>query len=117
MNAKPTKLKNGTWGVTTEGVPEPGDVVTVETRKGKTWETVIDRVLWSGNGKAICSTRRTDEPEADEHAEHEHERLGEATTAVLRFWVNAEIERGNDPAEQLAAFYAEHGCRACRRAA
>lgn len=58
--ATPTKLRNGDWGarVNSDQIRE-GDTVEITTRAGKTWTAAIVKVLWSGDGKAICATQRT----------------------------------------------------------
>lgn len=58
MNATPRKLRDGTWGVQTRGIPSIGDTVTVRTRAGKTWETTVADIVWSGDTEAICRTRK-----------------------------------------------------------
>lgn len=51
-----TKLKNGDWGVRvpTESVRD-GDTVTVVKKSGDTKTETIARVLWRGNGVALCA--------------------------------------------------------------
>lgn len=56
MQASPAKLRDGSWGVRTQGVPSKGQSVTVTASNGKTWSATIARVLWSGDGVAICAT-------------------------------------------------------------
>ena len=69
--ARPTKLRNGRWGVRVLGsIPEPGDLVHVTTRSGKEWTCEVSRVYWSGETDdgpvAICSTRRLPEDQPEE---------------------------------------------------
>jgi len=56
------KLRDGSWGVLVAGsAPELGDPVTVSKRSGERKIEVIARILWVGDGKAICAivpTRR-----------------------------------------------------------
>lgn len=55
MEATYTKLRSGDWGVRVQGIPEPGQSVLVRRKDGKAkWET-IHRVLWRGDGIALCS--------------------------------------------------------------
>lgn len=54
-----TKLNNGQWGVRVQGwVPMAGETVTVTKRSGQRNQVVVDRVIWSGNGTALCSIRK-----------------------------------------------------------
>jgi hypothetical protein len=60
LTASPTKLRNGDWGVTVKSERvRPGDSVTVTTKSGKSWEALIEKVIWKGNGVAICSVRKS----------------------------------------------------------
>lgn len=44
--ATPAKLRNGDWGARVTGQkPEPGDLVTVASKTGKTWVETIERVI------------------------------------------------------------------------
>jgi hypothetical protein len=55
------KLKSGAWGVLVEyEVVRPGQRVHVRTKAGGEKAETIDRVLWSEDGKAICSIVRND---------------------------------------------------------
>lgn len=55
MNAKiltghPAKLRDGTWGAHVNApTAAAGDTVHIETRSGKTWTEIVDRVIWSGH--------------------------------------------------------------------
>ena len=64
--ASPAKLKDGTWGIRAEGTLVPGQAVMVTTKSGKSWETVVSRIVWSGNGVCIATTvaRATPAPAA-----------------------------------------------------
>ena len=57
LAATPTKLKTGAWGakVTSQTV-RTGDLITITTRAGKSWTAHVAKVLWTGDGVAICST-------------------------------------------------------------
>lgn len=68
LTGHPAKLKSGEWGahVNTQEV-NPGDVVHIETKSGKTWEDMIERVVWKGtdsDGKpcALCTIRPHGQP-------------------------------------------------------
>ena len=56
VQASPKKLNSGDWGawVKSENV-QRGDVVAITTKSGKSWNSQIDKVIWRGNGGAICS--------------------------------------------------------------
>jgi hypothetical protein len=53
-----TKLKSGDWGVRCEGEVKPGQSVTVTKKDGSVKTEIIDAVLWSGDGKSLCSIKR-----------------------------------------------------------
>ncbi len=57
LNASPARLRDGSWGarVSSETV-SLGDTVTITTRSGKSWTARVVRVLWTGDGVAICAT-------------------------------------------------------------
>lgn len=57
IEANPKKLKSGAWGALakTESV-RTGDTLQITTRAGKSWTATVRKVLWSGNGVAICAT-------------------------------------------------------------
>jgi len=54
--ATPTKLRSGDWGARVQGRVATGDSITITTRSGKSWTATVSRVLWSGDGVAICAT-------------------------------------------------------------
>jgi len=56
MNATPCKLRSGEWGARVQGNPTEGTVVTITTRAGKSWDTSVRKVIWKGDGVAICAT-------------------------------------------------------------
>jgi hypothetical protein len=61
--ASPKKLKSGAWGaLTNTDQVIAGDKIWVTTKDGKRWFTQIERVLWAGDGKAICATSTEDLP-------------------------------------------------------
>jgi hypothetical protein len=47
-----------------QGTVKAGDVVTITTQAGKTWQARVERVLWTGDGVSICATASTDRPAA-----------------------------------------------------
>lgn len=51
MDAKPKKLRDGSWGAVAEGVAEVGDTLTLITKSGKSWNTKVTKVIWSGDNK------------------------------------------------------------------
>ena len=57
--ATPRKLTDGSWGVRVTTPVTAGQPVTVKARSGKTWTATIDRVIWTGNGISLCTTRQT----------------------------------------------------------
>lgn len=54
MAASYTKLKSGGWGVRVEGQVKEGDTVTVTKKSGEKKQETVSRVLWRGDGVAIC---------------------------------------------------------------
>ena len=60
MTARPAKLKDGTWGARVVGDAHVGDVVTITTATGKSWDARITRVLWTGEGVTLCATASLD---------------------------------------------------------
>lgn len=61
--ASPAKLKNGSWGARVKGDVKEGDVITIRTKSGKTWEARVTRVVWSGDSVSICATESMDRPQ------------------------------------------------------
>lgn len=61
MNASPIKLRNGDWGARVDGRPAPGNTLTIRAKSGKTWESVVESVVWTGDGVSIVSLRRRDD--------------------------------------------------------
>jgi hypothetical protein len=58
--ASPMKLKSGEWGARVQGAARQGDIITIVTKAGKTWQARVERVLWTGDGVAICATSSLD---------------------------------------------------------
>ena len=55
-HATPAKLRDGSWGARVQGTVKQGDVITITTRAGKTWDATVSRVVWSNDDVAICAT-------------------------------------------------------------
>lgn len=56
MKATYAKLRDGSWGVrVTGGVPAAGTALTVRKKSGETKSETIARVLWTGDGVALCA--------------------------------------------------------------
>lgn len=51
MTAQPMKLKSGEWGAKTQGTAKTGQIITISTKSGKSWDARVERVLWSGNDR------------------------------------------------------------------
>lgn len=52
----PTKLRNGSWGAKGPASIERGDIVTVTTRSGKSWDAHVDGVVWTNGEISILAT-------------------------------------------------------------
>jgi hypothetical protein len=50
-----TKLRDGSWGIKVQGTASAGQTVTVTKRDGSSKAETVARVLWAGDGVAICS--------------------------------------------------------------
>lgn len=62
INARPAKLRNGSWGARVEGTVREGDTVTITTSSGKSWQARVTKVLWTGEGVSLCATSSLDRP-------------------------------------------------------
>jgi len=66
LSARPTKLRDGTWGARVPGKAVSGQRVMVESKSGKRWHAIVDRVIWHGQDRygdgtvTIVSTRSAD---------------------------------------------------------
>lgn len=58
-SASYNKLRDGSWGIKVQGSAKPGDRITVTKRDGSSKVETVDKVVWSGNGVAICSVIET----------------------------------------------------------
>ena len=56
--ATPAKLRNGDWGARVTGPAEAGDSIRVTTKGGKSWTCIVHKVVWSGDGATLVSTRK-----------------------------------------------------------
>lgn len=54
--ATPAKLRDGTWGARVQGTARRGQQITITTRRGKSWDATVQRVLWSGDGVTLVAT-------------------------------------------------------------
>jgi hypothetical protein len=59
LAASPTKLRSGSWGARVNGPAAVGDIVTITTRGGKTWDAEVTKVVWTGEGVSVCATAAT----------------------------------------------------------
>ena len=57
LTASPIKLRSGEWGARVQGKAVEGASITVTTRAGKSWQAFVSKVVWSGSGITIVSTR------------------------------------------------------------
>ena len=55
-NATPAKLKNGTWGARVKTEIRMGDMLTITTKSGKSWDATVGCVVWHGDGVWLCTT-------------------------------------------------------------
>lgn len=66
--ASPAKLRNGSWGARVPGTARKGQALQIQARSGKSWDAVVDRVLWTGADRqtgapiSLCATRSLDRP-------------------------------------------------------
>lgn len=54
--ATPAKLQSGAWGARVTGNANPGDVLTIIAASGKSWEAVVERVVWTNGEVSLCAT-------------------------------------------------------------
>jgi hypothetical protein len=71
LTGHPAKLKSGDWGAHVNGQEvKPGDTVHIETKGGKEWNDVIERVVWkgtdsNGNPCALCTVKPHGKPKSE----------------------------------------------------
>ncbi len=58
IKATPCKLRNGRWGARAPASTKAGDTLTITTKAGKSWQAVVDCVVWTGDGVALCATSK-----------------------------------------------------------
>ena len=59
--ASPYRLRSGEWGIkTTHTEIEVGDIVTVTTSRGDSWDKEVTRVIWKNDAIALCKTASPD---------------------------------------------------------
>lgn len=57
LQATPIKLRDGSWGAKVQGDNVlPGTPIRVTAKSGKWWNAVVYKVVWVGDGVAICAT-------------------------------------------------------------
>ncbi len=47
----PSRLRDDSWGVRVRGEAQPGDKVEVKTRSGKSWQSTVESIVWSGTDR------------------------------------------------------------------
>ena len=57
LTASPIKLRSGEWGARVQGSAVEGASIKVTPRAGKSWQAFVSKVVWSGSGITIVSTR------------------------------------------------------------
>ncbi len=61
LDATPTKLRNGDWGARVEDPDvQVGAELTVKTRSGESWETVVQAVVSRTETEAIVATQESE---------------------------------------------------------
>ena len=61
--ATPAKLRYGSWGArVSDADVREGDVITITTRSGKSWDARVTRIVWSNDSVAVCATESLDRP-------------------------------------------------------
>ena len=57
LTASPIRLRSGEWGARVQGSAVEGASIKVTPRAGKSWQAFVSKVVWSGSGITIVSTR------------------------------------------------------------
>lgn len=66
LTGHPAKLKSGEWGAHIDGHDaKHGDIVRIRSKSGKVWESVVDRVVWTGEMDGKPCALATLMPEED----------------------------------------------------
>lgn len=97
--ATPKKLKSGAWGALAKAAVVVGDVVTITTRTGKSWDARVTHVFWSDGECAICQTEGIDRAAnaaPAEAAESAWSTEIEAKAVVERAISQGDVERVQD---------------------
>lgn len=103
----PSKLNDGSWGVRVNGHVDAGDVVEVRTRSGKTWESTIEAVLWSGNDRetgdpiSLCQTVSDRKKSSDAGSSTHANPLVRAGKDVARFASRLANQKNSGNEQQL----------------
>jgi len=58
MTGSFTKLRSGDWGLRVSGSPKAGQTVDAVCKNGEMKTMIIGRVLWEGDGIALCTIDR-----------------------------------------------------------
>ncbi len=56
LQASPIKLYSGEWGARVSGAASIGDIVTITTRGGKSWDARVIAVQHASGDATVCST-------------------------------------------------------------
>lgn len=56
ITGTPAKLRNGNWGARVEGSPFVGQTARITTKSGKSWDAMISKIVWQGDGVALVET-------------------------------------------------------------
>lgn len=60
LNATPAKLRDGSWGARVSGAVKKGDPILITTKAGKSWDALVDRVVWTDGKTTLVSTLNDD---------------------------------------------------------
>ena len=75
--ASPIKLRNGSWGAKARSASvQAGDTVEITTKAGKSWTATVTKVVWTGDGVAICATESNDRPRSPQRGGSGRSRRG-----------------------------------------
>lgn len=66
MTATYTKLRSGEWGIRVQGQPSAGDVIQVAKRDGSVKTETVAKIVWRGDGIAICAVARRPRYQGDD---------------------------------------------------
>lgn len=59
--ARPHKLRSGQWGAVVDGCDvSVGSLLRVESKGGRVWEAIVDRIILADGDRTICKTIKTD---------------------------------------------------------